>query len=145
MATAATALAVIAPYTKKNIFSSIKANNLEIKNGFVVSKLDGKKYTGTLKYNSRVFGLEKETVTFAEGKPTEVLHHSFTGKELNAIFLKNGKRRIQVGNITRNQKQQLYPKIEFDNDGNPIRTLDCFAKPEESIFDKVREFLKTQS
>lgn len=132
-------LAIAAPYTKKDIFKGLKSNGLEIKNGLIVSSKTGEKFTGTIKYNSKPFGLEKESVSYLDGKTTEIVHHSITGKELNGYFFKNGKLYLTVGNITRNKNRQFYPCYEHDLEGKVIKVSDCFAEPNESIFDKIRK------
>ena len=52
-------LALVAPYTKKDILKTLKSNGLEIKNGIVVSSQTGEKFTGALKFNSKVDHLHK--------------------------------------------------------------------------------------
>lgn len=132
-------LAIAAPYTTKDIFKGLKANGLEIKNGLIICSKTGERFTGTIKYNSKPFGFEKESVSYLDGKTTEIVHHSFTGKEVNGYFFKDGKLFLRVGNIVRNKKRQLYPCYEYDNQGNITRFTDCFAKPNTSIFDIIRK------
>lgn len=134
-------LAIAAPYTTKNIFKGLKANGLEIKNGVIISSKTGEKFTGTIKYNSKPFGLQKESVTYLDGKTTEIVHHSFTGKEVNGLFFKDGKPFMRVGNIVRNKKQQFYPCYEYDIKGDVARVLDCFAEPKTSVFDTIRKVI----
>lgn len=114
---------------------------MEIKNGFIISKSTGEKFTGKISYNSKAYGLEKETVSYVDGKTTEIVHHKWNGKEVNGLFFKNGKPFIRVGNITRNKNKQYYPTYEFDESGAVKRVADCFAEKKESVFDKIRKFI----
>ncbi len=142
LAVAGTTLAIVAPYTKKDVLKALKSKGLEVKNGLVVSASTGEKYTGDIKFNSKVFGFEKETVKYVDGLTSEILHHDFMGKEVNAKFYKEGKLYLFVGDITRDRQLQHYPFIRYNlktqevdmiGDGSSTRDISIFNKFRKAI------------
>lgn len=128
-----------AKITKSDIFKVLEKNGLKIKDGVVVSSKTGDNFTGTLKFNSKAFGLEKETVSYIDGKTTEYLCHSCTGREIRGVFFKEGKPFIEVGNIVRGRKQQQYPIYEYNEKGIVTKIGDGAVDSDVSVFETVRK------
>lgn len=133
--------AIGAKKTKMNIFQALEKNGLEIKNGIIISSKTGENFTGTIKYNSKSYGWEKDTVSYINGKTTEFLCHSHSGKEIQGLFFKDGKPYLRVGTIVRGKHQQYYPLYTYNEKGVVISTSDCAIDKNKSVFDEVRNYI----
>lgn len=129
-------------YTRKdktNFFKVLKKQGLELKNGIIVSSQNNEKYTGTIKFNNKAFGLEKGTMLYKDGQIVEFLFHNCFGKEVRGIFYKDNKPFIKVGNITRNKHKQYYPIYTYNEKTKTTNVQEGVSNPKESVFDKIRE------
>ena len=130
--------------TKSDIFKTLKKHGLEIKNGLIVSSKTGENFTGTLKFNSKAYGLEKSTVSYIDGKTTEFLSYNFRGKEVRGLFFKDGKPLIEVGTITRNKEKQFYPVSEYNEKGHIYKKGDCAVDSDVSVFETIRKSINNK-
>lgn len=129
---------ICASKSKSNIFKELEKHGLEIKNGLIVSSKTGEHFTGTLKFNSKAYSLEKTTVSYIDGKTIEYLCHNLAGKEKSGIFFKEGKPFIKIGNITRNSQKQFYPIYHYNEKGVAVSHGDGAADLNTSVFETIR-------
>ena len=82
-------------WLKKNSFTNfnktLEKNGLELRKNIAYIKGTDKKFTGSIKRNSKSFGREKEITSYVDGVISEKLWYDFRGREMEGNFYKNGK------------------------------------------------------
>lgn len=79
-------------WLKKNSFTNfnktLEKNGLELRKNIAYIKGTDKKFTGSIKRNSKSFGREKEITSYVDGVISEKLWYDFKGRELEGNFYK---------------------------------------------------------
>ena len=86
--------------SKGNFYKTIEKKGLILKDGILIEKSSGKKYTGEIKSNVGKLGFTKiETIKFVDGIINEKIYKNLLGQELEGYFYKDGKKcmYVQVG------------------------------------------------
>ena len=128
-------------WLKKNAFASfnktLEKNGLELRKNIAYIKGTDKKFTGSIKRNSKSFGREKEITSYVDGVISEKLWYDFRGREMEGNFYKNGKlfRSVHSANCYRGCDFVGYQ--EYDNNWNLIKKGKL--RHDASLFEQMRK------
>lgn len=117
---------------------ALKKNGVEIKDGIAVLVSNGERYTGTVKRNTKAFGIKKETVQYSNGVMTEKVYHNIKGSELEGEFYKNGVLRVKV---SKDCQDERYARHIFDSNGELEARESCINTFKDK-FELARKAIK---
>lgn len=73
-----------------SVEKALSKRGVELKSGIAYVKETGKKFTGSVKRQSKAFGRENETRTYVDGKLTEELRYDWKNREVSANIYRDG-------------------------------------------------------
>ena len=128
-------------WLKKNSFTNfnktLEKNGLELRKNIAYIKGTDKKFTGSIKRNSKSFGREKEITSYVDGVISEKLWYDFKGRELEGNFYKNGKLFRSVHSATCYRGCDFVGYQEYDNNWNVIKNGKL--RHDASMFEQMRK------
>ena len=129
---------------RPDFIRAFEKSGITVKDGIVIVKETGEKYTGVIKSRYGKLKLKKETTEFVDGVLKEHLRYDMFGRESVGYFYKNGKIKYEVG-VHTNGKNALFHIVEFNDQGLGVIFYDCRRNGKETAFENVRNMLKNNS
>lgn len=134
-------IGIIGVKTKSTYINALKKQGLELKDGIAYLANSNEQFTGTVKRNSKFFGIEKEAVIFDKGVIKEKLSYGLFGKEKEGYFYENGELKLQVLNVISDKKNKNVRFLIFKE--NQLHARGDAEIKNDSVFDWARNYLKS--
>lgn len=133
-----TVLALVGKMTKSTYFKALKKQGVEIKDEIAYLVNSKEKFTGSIKWNSKPYGAEKNIVNFDNGVIQEQLIYGLLGKEKSGEFYKDGKKVLQVYSAVSKANKEKGVEYCINNDA----TKPLLFEKTDSPFEWARNKLK---